>query len=130
MTSGTTWAGIVGTLIMLGLLCYKHNSAFLIGISLVTFVSWFRNTPFTYFPDTVDGNDRFDYFKKVVSVEKLDMLMLNFTSELSDAGAALFSKCTQRFAFLSPRDADIFMSWIRDYSNSPTFKSFLICGLP
>jgi AGZA family xanthine/uracil permease-like MFS transporter len=91
MTSGTTWAGIVGLLVMLALLCYKNQAAFVVGISLVTFVSWFRNSPFTYFPDTPVGDERFDYFKQVVSVEKLDKLLVNFTSDLNDAGVALFT---------------------------------------
>ena len=91
MTSGTTWAGIVGLLIMLGLLCYKNRSAFLIGIALVTFVSWFRNSSLSYFPDNELGDDRFDYFKKVVSVEKMDKLLVPFTGNLSDVGVALFT---------------------------------------
>jgi len=91
MTSGTTWAGIVGLLIMLGLLCYKNRSAFLIGISLVTFVSWFRNTSLSYFPDNPLGDDRFDYFKKIVSVEEMSKVLVPFTGELSDAGVALFT---------------------------------------
>ena len=91
MTSATTWAGIVGLLIMLALLCYKSQAAFVVGISLVTFVSWFRNSPFTYFPGTELGDDRFEYFKQVVSIERLDKLLVNFTGELSDAGVALFT---------------------------------------
>ena len=91
MTSATTWAGIVGLLIMLGMLCYKNQSAFIVGIALVTFVSWFRNSSFTYFPDTELGDARFEYFKQVVSIEKLDKLLLNFTNDLSDAGVALFT---------------------------------------
>lgn len=91
MTSATTWAGIVGLLIMLAMLCYKSKSAFIVGIALVTFVSWFRNTSLTYFPDTKLGDERFDYFKQVVSIERLDKLMVNFTGDLGDAGVALFT---------------------------------------
>ena len=91
MTSATTWAGIVGLLIMLSMLCYKSRSAFIVGIALVTFVSWFRNTSFTYFPGTELGDARFEYFKQVVSIEKLDKLLVNFTNDLSDAGVALFT---------------------------------------
>ena len=91
MTSATTWAGIIGLLIMLAMLCYKSKSAFIVGIALVTFVSWFRNTSLTYFPDTRLGDDRFDYFKQVVSIERLDKLLVNFTGDLGDAGVALFT---------------------------------------
>lgn len=91
MTSGTVWAGIIGLLIMLTMLCYKNQSAFVVGISLVTFVSWFRGSSFTYFPDTPQGDDRFEYFKQVVSIEKLDKLLVNFTGDLGEAGVALFT---------------------------------------
>lgn len=73
------------------MLSYKNRAAFLVGISLVTFVSWFRGTAITYFPDNELGDMRFEYFKQIVSIERLDKLMVNFTSELSDAGVALFT---------------------------------------
>jgi AGZA family xanthine/uracil permease-like MFS transporter len=91
MTSGATWAGIVGTLIMLGLLSYKSKGAFVIGISLVTVVSWIRNTSFTYFPDTPLGDERFDYFKQIVSIESLDKVLVQFTGDLGDAIGALIT---------------------------------------
>lgn len=91
MTSATAWAGIGGLLIMLGMLCYKQKSAFIVGIGLVTIISWFRNTELTYFPDTDAGDARFDYFKQVVSIERFDQLLANFTGDLKDAGVALFT---------------------------------------
>jgi len=72
MESGTAWLGILGTLIMVILLAYKVNSAFIIGILFVTFISWFRGTAVTYFADNDAGDARFEYFKKVASVESLD----------------------------------------------------------
>ena len=66
MTSATTWVGILGTALILVFLAYKVRSAFIIGIAFVTFISWFRDTSITYFPDSDIGNERFDYFKKVV----------------------------------------------------------------
>lgn len=89
MTSGTAWVGILGTMIILVLLAYRWNSAFVIGISFVTFISWFRNTAITYFPDTDAGDARFEYFKQVVSVEGLDKVLVPFTNELSQVGVAL-----------------------------------------
>lgn len=91
MTAGTTWAGIVGTLIIIGMLCYKNHSAFVVGIALVTIVSWFRNTSLTYFPNTPAGDAKFEYFQQIVSVEKLDSLLFNFTGDLGQAGLALFT---------------------------------------
>ena len=91
MTSATTWVGMLGMWIILVLLSYRINSAFVIGIGFITFISWFRNTSITYFPNDDVGDDRFDYFKKVVSVEKLDQLLAPYSSNLSEAGVALFT---------------------------------------
>mmetsp|Transcript_1059 Transcript_1059/g.1155 ORF Transcript_1059/g.1155 Transcript_1059/m.1155 type:complete len:531 (+) Transcript_1059:60-1652(+) len=74
MESGTVWIGIFGTVLMTTLLAYKFRSAFIIGIGFVTVVSWFRGTAVTYFPYTDIGNDRFEYFKKVVSVESMSSI--------------------------------------------------------
>jgi len=61
----------------------------LVGISFVTFISWFRGTVITYFPDTEDGDARFEYFKQVVNVEPMSKILANFTSDLHAAGLAL-----------------------------------------
>lgn len=90
MTSATTWIGIFGTVVMVILLAYKVRSAMIICIGFITFVSWFRATKVTFFPDDTDGNIRFDYFKKVVSVESLDMVTNKFNfSELTGSQAAI-----------------------------------------
>lgn len=89
MTSATTWVGILGTMIILVFLAYKWNSAFMIGISFVTFISWFRGTAITYFPDTPAGDERFEYFKQVVSIEGMDKVLAPFTNELNSIGVAL-----------------------------------------
>ena len=89
MTSGPAWMGILGMMIMLIFLAYKWKSAFVIGISFVTFVSWFRDTAVTYFPDNEIGDARFEYFKQVVSIEGLDRVLAPFTNELNQVGVAL-----------------------------------------
>lgn len=89
MTSGTTWMGLFGMMITLIFMAYKWRSAMIIGIGFVTIVSWFRNTAVTYFPDTPEGDDRFEYFSQVVTFEKMDMLLVPFTSDLKSAGVAL-----------------------------------------
>mmetsp|Transcript_1041 Transcript_1041/g.1856 ORF Transcript_1041/g.1856 Transcript_1041/m.1856 type:complete len:533 (-) Transcript_1041:743-2341(-) len=71
MESATVWIGLFGTVLMVILLGYKVRSSFIIGIGLVTVISWFRGTAVTYFPDDALGNARFEYFKEVVSIEKL-----------------------------------------------------------
>jgi AGZA family xanthine/uracil permease-like MFS transporter len=74
MTSPTAWIGIFGFLLMGVLLVYKVRSSFIISIGLVTVISWFRGTGVTYFPDTPLGDSKFEYFSKVVSIEKLDLI--------------------------------------------------------
>ena len=56
----------------------RLRSAFAISIGFITFISWFRGTSVTYFPDDTDGDARFEYFKKVVSVESLDMIFAKY----------------------------------------------------
>jgi len=91
MTSGPTWVGILGLIIMAVLLGYKSKLAFIGGIGFVTVISWFRNTAITYFPDDDAGNMRFEYFKNVVRVESLDMALAPFTNDLGGIGLALFT---------------------------------------
>jgi adenine/guanine/hypoxanthine permease len=67
------------------------RSAFIIGISFVTFLSWWRNTAISYFPETDIGNDRFEYFRQIVRIEKLDSVVASYTKDLSHVGVALFT---------------------------------------
>merc|ERR1712151_168959 len=91
MTSATMWVGILGFMIIAIMLSYKKKSAFIVGISFVTIVSWFRNTAITYFPDNNEGNARFEYFSKVVSIEPVNLLTLNYTNDLRTVAEALFT---------------------------------------
>jgi len=91
MTSATTWIGILGLMIMAVMMGYKQNWALIAGIGFVTAVSWFRGTAVTYFPDTSEGDARFDYFRKVVSIEPLNTVLTPFTNDLQNVGVALFT---------------------------------------
>mmetsp|Transcript_4894 Transcript_4894/g.5962 ORF Transcript_4894/g.5962 Transcript_4894/m.5962 type:complete len:539 (+) Transcript_4894:90-1706(+) len=91
MTSGTMWLGILGFMIMVVLMAYKRNSSMIIGIAFVTFISWFRDTAVTYFPDNDSGNARFEYFQQIVTVEPMDMITAQYTGDLKKAGLSLFT---------------------------------------
>jgi len=91
MTSGTTWVGILGLFIIVIMLAYKNRSAFVCGIGFITILSWFRNTAITYFPDTEDGDARFDYFKQVVKIEPFNMTLANFTNDIGGVAVALIT---------------------------------------
>ena len=53
---------------------YRVHGAILIGIFLVSIISWPRPTSVTYFPHTAAGDASFDFFKKVVTFQPLDRI--------------------------------------------------------
>ena len=91
MTSATSWLGMLGLLIIVVLLAYRKRSGIIIGILFVTIISWFRNTAVSYFPDTPEGDARFDYFRQVVAIEPMDMILAKFSNNLRGAGIALLN---------------------------------------
>lgn len=67
------------------LMIYRVRGAILIGIFLVSIVSWPRDTPVTYFPHTPNGDALFDYFKQVVNFRRLEKI-----GNVLDVSAILF----------------------------------------
>ncbi|KAF5018733.1 hypothetical protein F66182_9292, partial [Fusarium sp. NRRL 66182] len=67
----------------------------IIGIALVSVLSWPRNTPITYFPHTAEGDSRFDFFKQIVvwhPIDKtLNQLDWTFGGSASQFALALFT---------------------------------------
>lgn len=75
LRSPTMWLGIfVGGFLTVFLMMYKVRGSILIGIFLVSIISWPRPTSVTYFPHTPAGDAMFDYFKKVVNFHKLERI--------------------------------------------------------
>ncbi|KAJ1396252.1 Xanthine/uracil/vitamin C permease [Sesbania bispinosa] len=66
------WLGLVGFLITSYGLMKNIKGSMIYGILFVTFVSWFRHTEVTYFPDTPLGDANYSYFKKVVDFHKIE----------------------------------------------------------
>ncbi|KAL5076488.1 hypothetical protein RYX36_015472 [Vicia faba] len=66
------WLGVLGFLITSYGLMKNVKGSMIYGILFVTFVSWFRHTEVTYFPDTLIGDGNFSYFKKVVDFHKIE----------------------------------------------------------
>lgn len=56
------------------LMAYRVRLAIVIGIALVSIISWPRSTPFTYFPHDADGDSRFDFFRQVVAFHPISNL--------------------------------------------------------
>ncbi|KAJ3758029.1 permease family-domain-containing protein [Lentinula raphanica] len=68
----TMWLGIfLGGILTVLLMLYRVRGAILIGIFLVSIISWPRPTAVTYFPHTDAGDALFDYFKQVVTFHPL-----------------------------------------------------------
>ncbi|CCX34444.1 permease family-domain-containing protein [Pyronema domesticum] len=68
MQSPTLWIGFMcGVVLTAFLMMYRVKSAMVIGILVVSAFSWPRNSDFTYFPHTTDGDARFGFFKQVVA---------------------------------------------------------------
>ncbi len=66
--SPTMWLGfMLGGVLTALLMTYKIRGAIIIGIAIVSIFSWPRDTSFTYFPPGFEGDDRFAFFKKVVT---------------------------------------------------------------
>lgn len=66
MTSPTMWLGVMGGGILTAyLMMYKVKSAMIVGILVVSIISWPRGTNVTYFPDTPAGDNRWEFFKNV-----------------------------------------------------------------
>lgn len=81
------WIGIVcGGIFTSFLMSYRVKSAIVIGIALVSALSWPRNTAVTYFPDTLDGNERWDYFKQVVSFHPIQRTLFKQQWDLTGYG--------------------------------------------
>ncbi|KAF5375867.1 hypothetical protein D9615_008244 [Tricholomella constricta] len=75
LRSPTMWLGIfLGGIVTSILMLYRVRGAILIGIFLVSAVSWPRPTPVTYFPHTPAGDVLFDYFKKVVTFHPINKI--------------------------------------------------------
>ncbi|OAQ68331.1 nucleoside transporter [Pochonia chlamydosporia 170] len=96
MTNPKMWLGIFcGGLVTAFLMAYRIKYSLVIGIALVSVISWPRNTPVTYFPDTEEGNSRFDFFKQIVAwhpMEKtLNQLDWTFSNSGSQFALALFT---------------------------------------
>ncbi|KAF5377737.1 hypothetical protein D9757_009383 [Collybiopsis confluens] len=69
----TMWLGIfLGGILTVLLMLYRVRGAILIGIFLVSIISWPRPTSVTYFPHTDSGDALFDYFKQVVTFHPLN----------------------------------------------------------
>ncbi|KAG9125298.1 hypothetical protein FRC07_008194 [Ceratobasidium sp. 392] len=75
LRSPTMWLGIfAGGIFTTLLLLYRVRGAIIIGIMLVSIISWPRTTNVTLFPHNPVGDANFDFFKQVVGFHKLEKI--------------------------------------------------------
>jgi len=75
LRSPTMWLGVfVGGIVTVLLLLYRVRGAIIIGILMVSIISWPRNSVVTTFPHTPVGDSNFDFFKQVVTFHKLEKI--------------------------------------------------------
>ncbi|EAS32691.3 nucleoside transporter [Coccidioides immitis RS] len=87
MRSPTMWIGIFcGGVLTAVLLMYRVKGAIIAGILLVSIISWPRPTDVTFFPHTPEGDDSFNFFKKVVTFHKIEKTLAVQEWDLSKAG--------------------------------------------
>ncbi|OJD40719.1 mfs agza xanthine uracil permease [Diplodia corticola] len=76
MRNPAMWIGIfLSGFMTVILMMYRVKGAIIIGILLVSIISWPRPTPVTYFPYTATGNSSFDFFKKVVTFHPIKRVL-------------------------------------------------------
>ncbi|KAF7626423.1 putative nucleoside transporter [Aspergillus flavus] len=88
MRNPTMWVGIFcGGILTAMLMLYRVKGAVIIGILLVSIISWPRPTPVTYFPHTELGDSNFDFFKQVVTFHPIKHTLVAQEWDLSGHGS-------------------------------------------
>ncbi|GKU02846.1 mfs agza xanthine uracil permease [Fusarium langsethiae] len=96
MRNPSMWIGIFcGGILTVLLMMYRVKGAVIAGILLVSIISWPRGTDVTYFPYDTLGDDRFDFFKKVVDFHQikrtLNVLQFDISGHSGQFGLALIT---------------------------------------
>ncbi|KAF7160794.1 hypothetical protein CNMCM5623_006388 [Aspergillus felis] len=87
MRNPTMWVGIFcGGVFTALLMLYRIKGAVIIGILLVSIISWPRPTSVTYFPHTELGDSMFDFFKQVVTFHPIQHTLVAQDWNLSGHG--------------------------------------------
>ncbi|TAQ85784.1 hypothetical protein B7494_g5891 [Chlorociboria aeruginascens] len=82
------WIGIMcGGMLTSYLMAYRVKSAIIIGIAVVSIMSWPRNSSFTYFPYTAEGELRFSFFKQVVAFHPIEHILGAQDWDISASGS-------------------------------------------
>jgi len=83
---------------------YRVKGAIFFGIAVVSIMSWPRNSSFTYFPHTPEGDDRFNFFKRVVGFHPIQNTLAAQQWDVSGAGSQ-FALALFTFLYVDILDA-------------------------
>ncbi|KAI8952687.1 xanthine/uracil permease family protein-like protein [Xylaria longipes] len=101
MTNPAMWIGIfIGGIFVAFLMAFKVKSAIIIGIGLVSILSWPRNTSFTYFPYTPEGESRYQFFKQIVAFHPIETTLAVQQWNLEGASGAQFALALVTFLYV------------------------------
>ncbi|RYP02839.1 hypothetical protein DL764_005559 [Monosporascus ibericus] len=101
MANPAMWIGItLGGILIAFLMAFKVKSAIMIGIGIVSVLSWPRNTSFTYFPHTPDGESRYQFFSQVVAFHPIQKVLVVQDWDLQGLTAAKFVLALMTFLYV------------------------------
>jgi AGZA family xanthine/uracil permease-like MFS transporter len=105
MRNPTMWIGIFcGGMFTAFLMMYRVKGAIIAGILLVSVLSWPRDTPFTFFPHTADGDDAFNFFKKVVTFHPIERVLNAQDWNITGENAGQFAVALITFLYVDILD--------------------------
>ncbi|RYP25783.1 hypothetical protein DL767_008289 [Monosporascus sp. MG133] len=101
MANPAMWIGItLGGILIAFLMAFKVKSAIMIGIGIVSVLSWPRNTSFTYFPHTPDGESRYQFFSQVIAFHPIEKVLAVQDWDLQGLTAAKFVLALMTFLYV------------------------------
>ncbi|GAP87583.2 putative inner membrane protein yieg [Rosellinia necatrix] len=101
MANPAMWIGIfVGGILVAFLMAFKVKSAIIIGIGLVSILSWPRNTSFTYFPYTLEGESRYNFFRQVIAFHPIESTLAMQQWNLQGTSGAQFALALVTFLYV------------------------------
>ncbi|RBQ95574.1 hypothetical protein VDGD_04613 [Verticillium dahliae] len=99
------WTAVfAGGIVTAYLMSFRVKYALIIGIALVSILSWPRNTDITYFPYTEDGEARFEFFKQIVTFHPIEHILNVLNWDIS-ADKTHFSIALFTFLYVDIIDA-------------------------
>jgi hypothetical protein len=108
---------------------YRVRGAILLGIFLVSIISWPRPTMITYFPYTPAGDEAFDFFKKVMTFHPISTIGGAIDVSRETRSTLCFESLADQMCWTVP----LWVSWMAFKVHAPFTKCLLAtvkCGTP